>query len=362
MERLVTTLTLHDDGRVSGLWRPLDGIEVPPPAAPAAELVAGTWALQQIMDAADLDRLRASIVAAITTAGIRGLSARFPLRAVFDGRNFIPDLVEACQAVAADAGVAFMWRTMAGRHTPPAVLDAVRTYSDPAGARYPAPFETDGAPAMRFVDALAGFVEPAAAWSRERGVSLLHFPWFGHDWAELWHGTDVRGLAGYSPDAFVAGHAALWDLGWSVAGADLMIEFPLSGHGPLGGAGNVSDRLAAHMAASGGPDAARLCAVSANGWGCILTGEPAPDNVGEWGNPDPATERSFDVVWTSPLVHAVQAIQPEDYGNWPAMFADAERVGALYVEVYAGPSFSGPHAGELSAAAVGFTPTLPGSA
>jgi hypothetical protein len=355
-ERLVATLTLHDDGRVSGLWRP---VEVELPARTPAELVAGTWALQQVLDLADLDRLRPSIMTALGTPGLRGFSARFPLRAVFDGDNFLPELVEAAKALADEAGVAFSWRTMAGRHTPAAVLDSVRTYADSAGVRFPAPFETDGTPARRFCDALADFAEPAAAWSRAADVALLHLPWFGHDWAELWHGTDVRGLAGYSLDAFVAGHAALWDVAWSVAGADLMVELPLSGHGPLAGPDGVSNRLAEHMAAAGGPAAAQLCSIQANGWGCILTGVAPPDNVGLFGNPDPAQEAAFSEVWTHPLVHGMQAIQPQDYGNWADMFAAAEAEHALYVEVYVGPSFTGPGAGDLAAQVLTFAPTLP---
>lgn len=357
-ERLVTTLTLHDDGRVSGLWRPL---EVAPPDRPlsAAEQVAGTWALQQVMDLADLERLRPSIDLALSTPGLRGFSARFPLRAVLpDGHNLDPALVDACAQVALEAGLAFSWRTMAGRHTPAAILDACRTYSDGTN-RYPAPFEVDGAPARRFVDALAGFAEQAAAWSREHGVALLHFPWYGHDWAELWHGTDVRGLEGYSLEAFVAGHAALWDGAWTVAGYDLAVEFPLSGHGPLSGADGVSDRLAEHMAETGGPDAANLCSIQANGWGCILNGLAPPGNVGLFGTPDPAIETQFAPVWTWPLLHGVQAIQPQDYGNWPDMFAAAEGEHALYAEVYCGPSFSGPHAPDLAACIAAFRPSLP---
>jgi hypothetical protein len=347
VQELQLRLRLSDDGIVVGTW---DHPDEPP--VELLDLISGTWACQQVESLQALSNRTPNIEFALDFAAIRGLSGRYPWRAFSDGDTFDFSLVEQTKQLADEHGVAFSWRPMAGRHCPTKLLDNVRTYTDGTN-RFPAPFEADSSPALAFESYFAAMLDAAVDWSRQNGVTLLHLPWHGHDWAELWHGKDVQALPGYSLDTFVTGCTRLVDLALARQGDDIIVEFPLTGHGALSGEQGASNRIASHIVETAGADSPRVF-VQANGWGQLLDGLDPPENVGEWGNPNPDTERAFDCVWAQPIRRGLQMIQPYDYANWPDIFADLRRVGAWYAEVYCGESFEGPHASELATCIVEF--------
>lgn len=303
---------------------------VTPLGSAAAPALSGTWVLQQASSPAELARLEAgSLGAALQTPAIRGFCLRFPWRAA--DRDFA--LLEAGLKIARNHKLDFSVRFMAGRHTPARVFDAGCRYylSQSSREKVPVPFLEDGAPNPIFEREYEAYVKRLATWCRAHGVRLLHLAWYGQEWAELNHGAEVRALKGYSFANWLTAHRRLIDIGLCVAGDDLAVEFPFSGHGPLT---DAAPALARHVIAQAGPDSPRFYC-QANGWG------PG----GEWGAPTAATEAAFDRVWTLPIRRGLQMIQPRDY-DWPALFKRLADVHAAYCEVYA-PSFTMAHQKEL---------------
>jgi hypothetical protein len=289
----------------------------------------GTWVLQQVTSAQQLQQLRPLLDDALATPGVVGFSLRVPWTAI-DGDL---GLLDAGLGVARAHGVAFSARFMAGRHSPARVLDAGPTYTV-SGARIPAPFGPDGRPNAAFEAAYGDAVAALAAWSRANGAPLLHLAWYGQDWAELNHGREVRAAPGYSYDAWLAAHRRLVDVAVARAGGPgLVLEWPLSGYGPLWpAAGDLADHLVGAFATDPGG-----VVVQANGW----------DHDGVWGAPDASVERQMDAALTRPLTRAFQSIQPTAT-RWRETYGVARAKGARYVEVYA-DSFRGDAAPELEA-------------
>lgn len=294
------------------------------PPRPTEQVICGTWVLQQVSSPEELRRLLpVAIEPALRTPHVRGFCLRVPWRAI-DG-DF--SLLEEGLRVARHHGVAFSVRFMAGRHTPDRVFDTgCRSYRvrDSEPGRVPVPFLADGSPNAVFERHYQELVKRLADWSRWNGVRLLHLAWYGQEWAELNHGQEVRGQAGYSYENWLAAHRRLIDIGLTYAGDDLAVEFPFSGHGPLTEAASA---LADHVIAKVGPRRP-VFFCQANGWG--------PN--GEWGAPNQATEAAFDRVWERPICRGLQMIQPRDY-QWAEVFARLYETGATYCEVYA-PSFT----------------------
>jgi hypothetical protein len=303
--------------------------------------VCGTWVLQQVSSAADLDRLRSQIDAALSLPGVVGLSVRFPWK-VADSSFAI---LERGLQIASARGKAFSPRFMAGRHTPARVFEAGSPYYlTPSGEKVPAPFTPSGAPNTVFETAWAEYVARLAAWSRAHGVRLLHLAWYGQDWAELNHGKEVRAVPGYSQAAWLRAHERLVDLAALVSGADLAVELPLSGYGPLS-ANGLSAALADRIVTAVGAGSSRFF-VQANGWG--------PN--GDWGAPDASTEADMDAVWSRPVKRGQQMIQPEDY-DWSRVFTHLYTNKASYAEVYL-PSFTMARKAQLAAEIARFSDTV----
>jgi len=272
--------------------------------------------LQQVTSSEQLGHLRPLLDDALSTPGVAGLSLRVPWTAI-DGNL---GLLDEGRAIAADHGLGYAVRFMAGRHSPARVLNGGPTYTVD-GARIPAPFGPDGAPNTAFEAAYGEVVAALAAWSRAHGVGLLHLPWYGQDWSELNHGREVRAAAGYSYQAWLQAHRRLIDVAVARAGGPgPVLEWPLSGYGPLWpAAGDLADHLVAAFASNPAG-----VVVQANGW----------DHDGVWGAPDAGIERQMDAALTRPIAHAFQAIQPT-VTRWEESYAIARSKGAAYVEVYA---------------------------
>jgi chitodextrinase len=284
--------------------------------------ICGTWVLQQVSSATELNNYKTQIDAALSLPGVVGLSVRFPWKSV--DTDFT--LLNTGLAMARAKGKAFSIRFMAGRHTPSRVISSGSPYYTlSSGEKVPSPFNSNGTPNTIFEGAYDEFVGRLAAWSRTNGVKLLHLSWYGQDWAELNNGVEVRGVPGYTQDNWTNSHKRLIDIGAKHSGSDLAVELPLSGYGPL--SNGPSAALADKVIATVGAGSDRFF-IQANGWG--------PN--GDWGAPSADVESQFDKIWLKSVRRGEQAIQPQDY-NWTTMYNYLYQNDANYTEVYL-PSFN----------------------
>lgn len=303
---------------------PGPGTSPPPTAAPGG--MRGTWVVHQVTSRDQLQRQRAMLDTALSTPGVAGFSMRVPWTSIDGGFELLDDGL----AVARAHRLPFAVRFMAGRHTPAHVTAAGPSY-DAGGTPVPTPFTSDGSPNTAFEAAYGDVVASVAEWARRSGVELLHLPWYGQDWAELNHGREVRAAPGYSYEAWLDAHRRLVDVAVGSAGDDVVLEWPLSGYGPLWpAAGDLANHLAEVFRG-------RLdrVVVQANGW----------DHDGIWGAPNQDVERQLDGALSAPLPLALQSIQPTA-ARWAETYALARERTVLYVEVYA-ETFSGPAADEV---------------
>jgi hypothetical protein len=292
------------------------GSIVAPPAAHAAVAdpktspqalppVCGTWALQQALSTTQLRSQATLISAALTTPGVRGLSIRVPWSAVDTDLS----LLDEAHRQASAAGKPLSVRFMAGRWTPARVFTAgAYYYVNSAGERIPKPFSDTGVAGNPVFEAeYDRAVARLAAWSRTHGVGLLHLPWYGHKWAEIDNGPEVRASRGYSVASWLAGHQRLVDIGLAHTGSDLSIEFAMSGH--WGPTPSAQRDLANHVLVRT-QQWTPLVFVQGNGLGVTL-GSPT----------------------TREIFRGMQMYGIGDY-DWAAIYQRLDAIGATYVEVY----------------------------
>ena len=167
----------------------------------------GTWVLQQVSTATELSRQAAAIDSALALPGVTGFSMRVPWNAL----DKDPTLLDKGLALAEARGKEFAIRFMAGRSTPERVFTAGAHYfTSSKGEKIPAPFAatgTAGNPAFEkeFEKTVAGLAD----WSRDHGVSVLHVPWYGFQWAEIYNGAEIESATGYSWSSWLEGHRRL---------------------------------------------------------------------------------------------------------------------------------------------------------
>ena len=309
----------------------------PPPTA-AVAAIGGTWVVQQALSSTEVDP--AAVETALSTPGIRGYSLRVPWKALTGGTA----LLDQGLAAARKHNVAFSIRFMAGQWTPPSVFAAGSpSYTAIASGvnRVPTPFTSSGAPNAVFETAYDAEVSSLAGYCRSNGIHLLHLPWYGLAYAELNNGFEVRSQPGYSYPNWLKAHEDLVDIAARYAGPDLVVEFPLTGYGPLSQA--VND-LSNYIAGKG-PN----FFVQANGLG------PQSYGMSDFGTSNQGIEKSDDTTWGKPVGRGEQMIEPGDF-NWDAIFARLRANRAHYVEIYAGsfsPSLA--HHGALLADVKAFT-------
>lgn len=219
-----------------------------------------------------------------------------------------------------------------------------RQWTDGAGLTSPMPYNTDGTPNAVFVANLKTEMRKAAVALLERAdfigdaFPILHWPWYSYQWSELYYGTEVRNVAGWSDTNFVTAHKAIID-----AAADLAAEFPgrfitgfqLSGHGPIQ---SMMDDLAIYI---GTKFTAERAMVHANGLSA----------TGQWGQSDPAVDTSMDVAFDvaaqqegglDNILVGLQAIQPWGTGGnaeltaaqWDGVYNQVRAAGGDSVEIY----------------------------
>lgn len=293
----------------------------------------GTWVLFQVASVQELNSQRSRIEAALDLPGVVGFSVRFPWDAAdITGSATSHPILTAAKAIAVGKGKALSVRFMAGAHTPARVFDAGAAYYLVSGQRVPLPWSGSTGDHNVFLREYRAYAGKLADWCRANGVTLLHFSWWGQDWAELNHGKEVRGdqglpATGYTYAKWLSGQKAIIQIAADLSGPDLAVELPLSGYGPL--SDGQSAALADEVIRLMGPDSDRFY-IQANGWG--------PN--GEWGVSGAnaaQTEASFDQIWGKPVRRGLQMIQPDGY-NWPVVFARLYETDATYAEVYL-PSF-----------------------
>lgn len=298
----------------------------------------GTWVLQQVSSATELNNYKSQITQALDAKGTTGLSVRFPWnKADLSGADSSNALLDASRKMVDDYNTAhpganklLSIRFMAGRHTPTRVFDAGAKYyiingSEKVGIPWGSTSTTTYAPNSVWVTEYDKYVGKLAAWSKSHNVHLLHLSWWAQDWAELNYGAEVRAVAGFSYNNWLAGHKEIIDIGVKYADDSLTVEAPLSGYGPL--ANGPSAALADYIISKVGQNSSKFY-VQANGW----------NETQEWGAPDLTTENQFRKIWDKPIKRGLQMIQPQDY-DWTKVYSRPVAVNASYVEVYL-PSFN----------------------
>lgn len=297
------------------------------------------WVLQEVTSKSQLLTVYRSQIAncKATVPAVGG----FGLRIAWD--NYLADksIIDAGKMIADENGLDFSFRFMAGRHTPAAVLTQMGpnyTHTTPAGELFPKPFASDGSAGNPvFEAAFRALLEDLADWYDANDCHLLHNSWWAMDWAELNHGAEIRAAAGYSQAAWLDGHKRLVTIAAQVQAAHpgIVMEFPLSGYGPVTNANNpeqgLSAQIADHMASVFGANKRNL-SIQANGW----------SNAGQWGT-TPSNDALFDVCWSRPLARGVQAIQPWGVSATYPQYTASQITGAIaqatscdadYMEIY----------------------------
>ena len=301
----------------------------PAPASTAAQRAprpqpgCGTWVLQEVSSRAALKRQAPEIKSALRKSGVTGLSVRVPWSAI--DRNF--KVLKKARKIAKSQHKQLAVRFMAGRSTPARVFRE-GAYSYVAnGERIPKPFSNSGkAGNPVFQRNFKAVVKKLAHWSERKGVRVLHLPWYGYRWAEIYNGSAVKAASGYSSSAWLRGHLKLVKIGHKFSNRKLTVEFALSGEwgGQERAAGTIADRII-DLTSSW----SKRALVQGNG-------------LGRWNNP--ATNRK--------IFHAKQMVDGGDY-DWASIYQTLRSNDEAYAEVYLS-SFSGPRASQLATEAAKF--------
>lgn len=304
----------------------------------------GTWVLQQVGSASELNNYKSQITQALDVKGTTGLSVRFPWNAAdLSGSDTSNALLDGARKMVDDYNTAhpgankqLSIRFMAGKHAPTRIFDAGAKYylkdNQKVGIPWGSTSTTTYTPNTVWLTEYDKYVGKLAAWSKSHNVHLLHLSWWAQEWAELNYGAEVRAVAGFSYNNWLAGHKEIIDVGAKYADDSLTVEAPLSGYGPL--SNGPSAALADYIISKVGQNSSKFY-VQANGW----------NETQEWGAPDMTTENQFRQIWDKPIKRGLQMIQPQDY-DWTKVYSRPVAVGATYAEVYL-PSFNLARAAQL---------------
>lgn len=233
-------------------------------------------------------------------------------------------------------------RLISGSKMPAGLMG--RQAFDASNVPFPMPYNTDGTPNSVFVANLKTEMRKAAVALLERADAIgdafpiLHWPWYSYQWSELYYGTEVRNVPGWSDVNFVNAHKAIIDAAKQLADefpARFVTGFQLSGHGPIQ---NMMDDLANYIVSVFAPE---QTIVHANGLSA----------TGQWGQSDPAVDSAMDVAFSIAGVQqggrddalvGLQAIQPWGQGTnvqqtpaqWVAIYNQVRAAGGDSVEIY----------------------------
>lgn len=219
----------------------------PPPPLPAnPEWTRGTWILHMATATSGnswsqsiRDDIRDNI---LPLDGITGFSFRIPWSLYKSN----PEIVDQAKALADFRNKKFTIRLMAGRWMGTSFLNSLDPeykFTDTfqgSTITVPLPWNSNtgepGNPA--FEDEYAAVVTDLAAWSRANGIQELHCSQYGWAWAEVFCGYKFTGggggftdpYPGYTFATWLEAHRRIAEIAIDIAGSDLMMEFPLSGH------------------------------------------------------------------------------------------------------------------------------------
>jgi hypothetical protein len=287
----------------------------------------GTWVLEQVNNKTQLQHESRAISRALATPGVVGFSMRVPWSSLAADWS----MLDRGLAIARSRGKKFSVRFVAGRFTPASVFaKGAHSFVNRAGERIPLPFSPSGAAGNPvFERAYADMVGRLASWSRAHGVKVVHVPWYGFQWAEIYNGSEVESRKGYSWRAWLEGHRKLAKIALARTGSDLAAEFALSGHWGRrpSGSGEVADALVGIV----GAHSPRLI-VQGNGMGLF--------------NND-TTNR--------PIASGKQMYNGNDY-QWSSIYTRLAANDDQYLEVYT-DSFSKRNRNQLAKAAQRFKST-----
>jgi hypothetical protein len=259
-------------------------------------------------------------------------------------------------------------RFIAGVHTPwaayPDLASSEVNVVDPDGGDagfVPSPCLEDGGPNTVFEHHYLEFMAALDAWARSAGVSIVHLPWYGREWSEMYTGPEVLAAChdtlpdgGVGPAAgthLVNAYDHLFDVAYHQAGSDgVTIEYPLSGQGGVVPYANAVEKHLQDVAVGDG--GAGHLFVQSQAWG--LDGSNKVPLGGAY--------------WSClPIPHGFQAAQVDtcsiDGGpatDWRAMYDSVRTCSGVFTEVYL-ESFqcTDPSSAQLGAQVTQFAADLP---
>lgn len=321
-------------------------VEPPPPVIKKPAPIDGViWWTHQSNSIADIAAQKTRLAGhKKAVPNIGGVSIRIPWNVV-DTDAKLTQALEATKTLAASVGVPMAFRLMAGRHTPAAVLAKSVVYRDAkVGADVPRPWDNPGFEAEH--RRVHTFI---AAWMTDNlpadQIKLLHYTWYGRDWAEINAGAEVRTVSGYSTSKAAEGHERLMTIAHEIQAEypTVAVEFPGSGYGDVF---DITVALAKHAAGLWGTGSDSFY-MQANGW----SSKPQ-----RWGQEDESREQRLDPALDAVGSFGLQAIQPWRQGgtgvfaqytatDWQKALAEAK--GSRYLEIY-DPSFDAVAGKELA--------------
>jgi hypothetical protein len=194
--------------------------------------VCGTWAMLQVSTPQALHYFSPQVNQALAMPGVAGLSLRAPWTSITSNLAIFDAGMQLTQADHSQLAIRFV----SGQDTPAADLGNSTVLQGNGGGRIPIPWgatatPTSFIPNTTFESAFAATARQLAAYARSHGIHELHLPWYSGPSAEVYDGPEIQNAAGYSPQNFLAGYERLLDIGMSVAGNGVTVEFPLSGIG-----------------------------------------------------------------------------------------------------------------------------------
>jgi hypothetical protein len=289
----------------------------PTPTPIPVNSICGTWPLLTVTSSNALNWFSTLINQSLSVPGVAGFSIRAPWTSITSDLS----IYSSALAIAQAHHVGLAIRFVSGVATPSQFMGNSTLMQ---GQPIPLPWgagstPTSFVPNTAFEAGYTATVRQLAAWARGHGVHMLHLPWYSGPSAEVYLGPEIQSAPGYSLQNFLTGYQRLLDIGMSVAGSDLHIEFPLGGVN----AGPADGPIQSYALSKYGSAASNL--------------------LFQWNN----------LTDTSPSVRSAgvsvgrQMLLPIDY-NWDAVYRTVATEDSEVVEVYIqsfAPSL--PHAAQL---------------
>jgi hypothetical protein len=191
--------------------------------------ICGTWALLTVGSATYLPKYKTLIQESLSVPKIAGFSIRAPWTSIVSDLSIYDSSLQIAQSYKVKLAIRFV----SGTSTPSQFLGNSVVYAG-SGKLMPLPWAAGSTPSSfvpnaTFESGYAATVKQLAAWARAHGVQELHLPWYSGPSDEIYLGPEILAAPGYSMQNFLTGYERLINIGRSVAGPDLTVEFPMSG-------------------------------------------------------------------------------------------------------------------------------------